>query len=345
MIDGSSSSKRDSAGLYNSLLNGIGSFASSLFGLSSQKEENQKNRDFALEMWNRQNEYNTPKHQRELLEEGGYNPYALQEGGVGVGQASSPLSPSVSPLSGIDNPVAAGLSQYNRSAELNLQALQVESNLDMQRMKSQESFYKTALEVYKTGGKDAYDDFMRQNSDYAQSLNFENSPYMQRVERELRSLDLDNSFKELENRWYGVIKNDEHRLNQDLHRQYQETLNKIKAEIRNLDARTDLTYAEKEKVLAEKMGVIIENGLKGLDFENAKELQGVIQDTAYENLWKMEDERYYRPFDKDYEYQGKTGQYFPFPSGQFGAAERYDKNRKRDAHIRQKRFERSVKKK
>ena len=61
--------------LIGPLTQGIGSVASSLFSINAQKEENQKNRDFALEMWNRQNEYNSPSNQRKLLEAGGYNPH------------------------------------------------------------------------------------------------------------------------------------------------------------------------------------------------------------------------------------------------------------------------------
>ena len=37
--------------------------------------EAQKARDFQLDMWNRENQYNSASSQRKRLEEAGYNPY------------------------------------------------------------------------------------------------------------------------------------------------------------------------------------------------------------------------------------------------------------------------------
>ena len=63
--------------------------------------EAQKARDFQLEMWNNQNEYNSPANQRRLLAEAGYSPYLGYDSNTGVagstgstsqGQAAAPLS-------------------------------------------------------------------------------------------------------------------------------------------------------------------------------------------------------------------------------------------------------------
>lgn len=72
---------------------GIGILGSSIFGKSSTSSTNranlkinqmnndfnareaQKARDFQLDMWNRENEYNSASSQRKRLEEAGYNPY------------------------------------------------------------------------------------------------------------------------------------------------------------------------------------------------------------------------------------------------------------------------------
>ena len=63
--------------------------------------EAQKARDFQLEMWNKQNEYNSPTNQRRLRAEAGYNPYLGYDSNTGVAgstgstsqaQAASPLA-------------------------------------------------------------------------------------------------------------------------------------------------------------------------------------------------------------------------------------------------------------
>lgn len=66
--------------------------------------EAQKARDFQLEMWNKQNEYNSPANQRRLRAEAGYNPYLGYDSNTGVAgstgntsQASSAPPLSVNP--------------------------------------------------------------------------------------------------------------------------------------------------------------------------------------------------------------------------------------------------------
>lgn len=328
-----------------SVVSTLGNIGSSIFGYHEQKDENQANRDWQERMWHMNNAYNTPLAQRERLEEAGYNPYLLTQDASASGQSVMSSSPASSPLPGFGQPFS-GISQALQ------QGLQVQSNIELQHTEAMEKLYGILFKAYEEGGQELFDKTSRELAPTLERFDWQNSPlarklevYMRGAELENVNLELDNSFKELENRWYGVIKNDEHRLNKDLHNQYLEMLNKIKAEVRNIDAMTEKTLAEKEKILAEKVGVLIDNGLKGLDFENAQELQGVIQDTAYENLWALEDARHYRPFDKNYDYQGKTGQYFPLQSGQFGAAQNLEENRRRDASRNFRRQKRNSRKK
>lgn len=80
-------------GLLAGIATGIGSLGGALFGKKSTDSANktnlkinqmnndfnareaQKARDFQLDMWNRENEYNKASSQRKRLEEAGYNPY------------------------------------------------------------------------------------------------------------------------------------------------------------------------------------------------------------------------------------------------------------------------------
>ena len=54
--------------------------------------EAQKARDFQLEMWNKQNEYNSPSNQRKLRAEAGYNPYLGYDSNTGIAGSTGSTS-------------------------------------------------------------------------------------------------------------------------------------------------------------------------------------------------------------------------------------------------------------
>lgn len=72
-----------------SLISGVVDVGSSFLGGMFGANEARKNRDFQLEMWNRQNEYNKPINWRARMEEAGFNPYNALDGGSGIGQSSN----------------------------------------------------------------------------------------------------------------------------------------------------------------------------------------------------------------------------------------------------------------
>lgn len=104
-------------GLLAGIATGIGTLGGALFGKKSTDSANktnlkinqmnndfnareaQKARDFQLDMWNRQNEYNSASSQRKRMEEAGYNPY------MGDAQAGT-----ASGMSGTSAATAAGAS-------------------------------------------------------------------------------------------------------------------------------------------------------------------------------------------------------------------------------------------
>lgn len=71
------------------LISGTASVGSSFLGGLFGANEAKKNRDFQLEMWNRQNEYNKPINWRARMEEAGFNPYNALDSGSGIGQSSN----------------------------------------------------------------------------------------------------------------------------------------------------------------------------------------------------------------------------------------------------------------
>lgn len=101
-------------GLFSSAVSGIFGLAGNGMSANVQRETNemnykinqmnnefnareaQKNRDFQLDMWNKQNEYNTPSAQFNRMKEAGINPY---NAGSSIGSGNSTSSPSGSSAS------------------------------------------------------------------------------------------------------------------------------------------------------------------------------------------------------------------------------------------------------
>lgn len=103
--------------------------------------EAQKARDFQLDMWNRENSYNTASAQRQRLSEAGLNPYLMMSGGnAGVASsagssspatAAPPLSMQRQDFSGLTNSLSTALQLANQTKETNarVQNLQGQKSL------------------------------------------------------------------------------------------------------------------------------------------------------------------------------------------------------------------------
>lgn len=103
--------------------------------------EAQKVRDFQLDMWNRENEYNTASAQRQRLSEAGLNPYLMMSGGnAGIASsagsstpafAAPPLSMQRQDFSGLTNSLSTALQIANQTKETNarVQNLQGQKSL------------------------------------------------------------------------------------------------------------------------------------------------------------------------------------------------------------------------
>lgn len=130
----------------------IGSLFGNIFDRNSQEKENEKNRQFAAdqaqlsrdyntEMWNRTNEYNSPKAQMERLMSAGLNPmlaYGSLGGSSASMQSSSPASASTMP-SGPN--LADGFANFGQqsmqtaqTALLNAQARKTDAEAEQQEI-------------------------------------------------------------------------------------------------------------------------------------------------------------------------------------------------------------------
>ena len=104
--------------------------------------EAQKVRDFQLDMWNRENSYNTASSQRQRLSEAGLNPYLMMSGGnAGIASSAGSTSPATAapPLSmqrqdfsGLTNSLSTALQIANQTKE---------TNANVQTLQSQKSLY------------------------------------------------------------------------------------------------------------------------------------------------------------------------------------------------------------
>ena len=85
-----------SAGL--SLFGGMANRASqerqNRMNLMAQHVENERNRKFAIDMWNKQNEYNLPTNQMQRLRDAGINPHLAYSQGQPMNTSNAPASPT-----------------------------------------------------------------------------------------------------------------------------------------------------------------------------------------------------------------------------------------------------------
>lgn len=79
-----------------------------------------KQNEWSLNMWNKTNEYNTPEAQVQRLRDAGLNPlyYGLDGSSANGLESAQPLGYERASMSGMDNPVAAGLGAYTQMKSL-----------------------------------------------------------------------------------------------------------------------------------------------------------------------------------------------------------------------------------
>lgn len=83
------------------------------YQMEAQQQENQKNRDWQEEMWNKQNEYNTPTNQLKLYTDAGYNPLTALNAMNGSSSAGSVGTASTSSILGGQQAIQSGAEQVN----------------------------------------------------------------------------------------------------------------------------------------------------------------------------------------------------------------------------------------
>lgn len=134
---------------------GIGSLFGNIFGTKSSNSQNmkinkmnnefnareaEKSRQYQTEMWNKTNEWNSPKNIRKRLEAAGYNPYlGMDSSNVGTAQSAGSSSPAsaASPIQ--NNPLQFDGIQNALSTAIQMDNATKVSNAEVSNLQGQKS--------------------------------------------------------------------------------------------------------------------------------------------------------------------------------------------------------------
>lgn len=303
---------------------------------------------FDVDMWNKQNAYNDPSQQVQRLLAAGINPAAVFGNGS-VAQASQLTSPAAPQLHSPQIDYRQNPYQPNIDTNSAVNAyMQSELNNSLRKKYNAEAAHTETLNLFEQRGMedrlrslqalarrdDALGDMARVELDYAQASQYwrlkqlRNDVALQGDQfklnqEQINAHRINNALAEVQLAYAP-------RLNDAQLKQYYETVKQIRAQIGLITANAMLTNEQKLTEIERRTGQIIDNGLKGLSYQVQSATKQVTIDTAKEQLYMLEDERHWRPYQWNYEMTGKAGQYLPNPAGQYGAAEIWQRNRSRD---------------
>lgn len=260
--------------------------------IKAQQEENEKTRQFnlnlanqanqwSIEQWNRENQYNAPANQRKLLAQGGLNPDLYYgANGVGLGAASSPSvtasAPAVSAdmsnlanLRTVGDVIQTGMTQYyqNRLAKASVEKTEAEAD-------------KTKAEAEGTSKQNEWIDKLNQNTidlGNAQIVNMEYANRLSDAQKTAVNASLEKIHAEVDNLRAASIQALETVKNMKFNQGIQAIKLRIdqalsEAQIKKMSAETDLTYQEINRI-KETLPYLI--GSLAADNEN-KTAQGML---------------------------------------------------------------------
>lgn len=304
---------------------------------------------FNLDMWNKQNEYNSPANQLKMYKQAGINPLAVLGNLGSVSAASSLQSGSQSPSERAQmvapqldyRAVPVNYGDYSGIGQIGDAVIQARlANAQIRNTESQTGYnmirneYETMTMMNKLA-RDAAD-AKRGSIEASQAeenlrLFRDVYDYQKRItaatatqgEKQVEELETRIAVNKIQRDLLASDLKIRDKMNQASYNALLVGISETYSKIRLNDASTAESVA---RTAVENMR---EAGMK-LDNKTAERLQNYIVDKAREEVYQLEDIRYSRPFELNYQMQGKAGQYFPMPSGRYGAAQMYNRNKKRD---------------
>ena len=310
-----------------------------------QRETNMQNQamfDKSLawqnEMWQKTNEYNDPKNAVQRMLNAGVNPsVGLGQGGV-AGTMSAPSAPAmqaakmeafkpVAPqgdvnagMINLDGAFEGAVNAYNQSrlADQSIKESQSRTHANdlynefsaktlVDRVKQLRHLAKideSNEEFYKNQAR-----FSTATFDARRALELGNVKLQEKqleiAAKSAVSMQLDIDAKQIENAWLPALREDQHN-------QYLTAINQVKAQIGLILSNTTLTRAQAATEIEKKVGVILDNGLKGIDYDVQKGTKSDVMQMVHEqlvekynanrflNLGPVMTEKHMNPFNKGY---------------------------------------------
>lgn len=314
------------------------------------KEQN----EFNERMYERQLYENSPQRQVELLKAAGLNPSAmfgqttpasqLQAADQHAAQAAYATAPQLNyqmrPIdySGVGNAVGSAVNTYYQTKLMNEQAkktmeesknIGVNTEKESRSMQSYIDFLSNQAKKEGIQGDLARKELELYKITFNTRVSLMNGDLgIQQMNQKIMQENLNGVL--LDNQMKQIMQSFQTQMNEKQLQQMDATLQQIRANIGLINANKMLTDEQRLHEIEKKTGTIIENGMKGIDKSIKEQTKSFVIDSAREDLYLKEDMRYMRPFEYNYKFTGKAGQYFEMPSGQFGAAEMFELNRKRN---------------
>ena len=215
------------------LIGAAGAIGGALLGSSSNKSSNSQNmkinqmnnefnareaekaRQFQLNMWSRENEYNTASAQRQRLVEAGLNPYLMMDGSsagmagstgsTSQAQASSPLQYNPMDYSSFASTIARAAEMSYQSRQSNAMAENLQGQKDLSRAQAMQTFsnidFGKLTPEYRSWLRDT--GLQRAQLDYdTNKQNLENLRWTNKIQRAQRTdLMLSNASKRILNKY------------------------------------------------------------------------------------------------------------------------------------------------
>lgn len=229
-----------------------------------QSKENEVARQWSEQMWEKNNQYNTPSAQAARLREAGFNPYLLGSSEIGNGQSTLPTantnaaSPSMIPNRPVDfSPMISGITSAASSA---IQGTAVNSQVANQTADTQRQILENARELQKMYPNQPWiaQKYVSQHLQSLEGLSLDSNLYSKQAVAEVKKQEAEASLAEtnasLEKK-YGDKKY------QNILALQEQEFNKMAAEIRKMASDASLNPYKIKELISQYWKNCAESGM------------------------------------------------------------------------------------
>lgn len=253
------------AGLLEAGIAATSAALSTAGNIAASNNLNRRNRKWQESMWNKTNEYNTPANQKARLEEAGINPYAvLAQGGSDTGQTTMPDKPqqelpNLEALGNAGNDILGAINMAKQNELLDQQKEVGNVNVEFARVKAINELQEIQARIgnileQKNLTKEERENLEKQNYVMQNSLDsLINRNFYESKQSEITANSLQRQFDDVHNEsiLHQKLLNWDIRLSKTREKQIFQVITESIARIREINARTDLTYQEKLNLIDE----------------------------------------------------------------------------------------------